>query len=178
MLWVMSTSTGAIEDVQELTDPLTGLGNRRRLMADLGCGDDPNGPSRTLAIFYLGGFTRYVELYGRLEGEALLIRLAELLPGTLEHAGSCYRPRDDEFAALIEGPPATTEPLLTAAAAALGARFEHFDVTFAFGAAVMPDEAGEPVEALTLADTRLFLHARDRRPRERRGTPRPQIRAT
>jgi GGDEF domain-containing protein len=182
MLRLMTAPAGEIEDVREstdqLTDPLTGLGNRRRLLADLDGAEDPNSPSRTLAIFYVGGFTRYVELYGRLEGEALLVRLAELLPATLEHAGSCYRPRDDEFAALIQGPPATAEPLLTAAAASLTARFEHFEVTLSFGAAVMPDEAGEPVEAMTLADTRLFLRAQDRRPRERRNTPRLQTRSS
>jgi GGDEF domain-containing protein len=173
----MPVQTGEIRDV-ELTDPLTGLGSRHRLIADLGGADDPNGPSRTLAIFYLGGFTRYVDLYGRLEGEALLLRLAELLPETLGHVASCYRPRDDEFAALIAGPPASAEPLLIAAASVLKERCENFNVTLTFGAAVVPDEASEALEAMTLADTRLFLRAQDRRPRDRRRPPRQQPRSS
>jgi GGDEF domain-containing protein len=168
----MAAATGEATDVSELTDRLTGLGSRRRLMADLGQAASPDTGSKTLALFHLSGFTRYVELYGRLEGEALLVRLAGRLSELLGDGAACYRPRDDEFAALVEGPPAAAEPLVIEAAAALTARFEQFHVPLAFGAAVVPDEAGEPVEAMSLADTRLFLRAEDRRPRDRRRAPR------
>jgi GGDEF domain-containing protein len=158
--------------VAQLADPLTGLGTRAKLLADLGEACDVNGQQSTLAIFDLGGFSRYVELYGRLEGEALLARLARRLLEIFGRSATCYRPRYDEFAALVEAPAGRAEPLLAETVSALTARFEQFRIAFSYGAASVPDEAAEPGDALALADTRLFLHTQSRRARERRETPR------
>jgi GGDEF domain-containing protein len=155
-----------------LRDPLTGFGTRDKLMADLaeavGLADAP----WTLAIFDIGGFRRYVELYGRIEGEALLVRVAQHLAATLGERITYYRPRYEEFAVLVPAPPASAEAELTAAAAGLTSRLEHFSVTLTYGAAILPSEAADPTEAMSLADTRLFLHASERRARERRAVPR------
>lgn len=156
------------------TDPLTGLGTRAELMADLADAVEPTSPARTLALFDFAGFGAYVDLYGRLEGEALLVRLAGRLSEALEQPASFYRPRSDEFAALIQTSLAIAEPLLIAAVASLTSRFEHFEIIATFGAAVLPDEASEPVEALMLADQRLFVSTLARRARERRHQPRAQ----
>ena len=158
--------------VAELADPLTGFGTRAKLIADLREACDFNGPQSTLAIFDLGGFGRYVELYGRLEGEALLASLARRLQDMFARSASCYRPRYDEFAALLEAPAASAEPLLAETVSALTSHFEQCSIAFSYGAAIVPDEAAEPGDALALADTRLFLHTGSRRARERRETSR------
>ena len=57
-----------------LTDPLTGLGNRRKLMADLDATIDA-GSDAMLAIFDLNGFKEYNDRFGHPAGDSLLIRL-------------------------------------------------------------------------------------------------------
>jgi len=154
------------------TDLLTGLGTRAELMLGLAEAVEPASPPTTLALFDFGGLDEYADLYGRLEGQALLIRLAHRLSKAIEQPASYYRPRTDEFAALIQSPIAIAEPLLAATVSTLTTRFEQFEITPAFGAALLPDEASEPVDALMLADQRLYLKTLARSARERRQTPR------
>jgi GGDEF domain-containing protein len=154
------------------TDALTALGTRADLMADLAEAVERTGQPRTLALFDFGGLDDYVDLYGRLEGEALLVRLADRLSEALGEPARFYRPRSDEFAALIQAAIATAEPLLAAACSDLARRFEQFEITPTFGAALLPDEASDAVEALMLADQRLLLNALARTSRERRQQPR------
>jgi GGDEF domain-containing protein len=161
-----------VETVSEgLTDRLTGFGTRLGLMIDLAEAVSPFSFPRTLACFDLGGLHEYGALYGSVEVDALLPRLAARFSAALGHA-ACYRPRDDEFAALLDDSLAASEPRLLAAAEALTVRFGQFGIAFAFGAAVVPTEADDPVEAIALADSRLFQHARGRPERERRGAER------
>ena len=62
--------------IDSVTDALTGLGNRRRLMADL---EDelgtPRGHPAALALFDLNGFKDYNDTFGHPAGDALLARL-------------------------------------------------------------------------------------------------------
>jgi len=152
-------------------DPLTGFGTRSKLLTDLNQTLALRGKPTTLAIFNLGGFGTYIELYGRLEAETLLVRIAGRLSECLGQTTTCYRPRYDEFAALLRTSPADAERILAAAASTLNTRFEQFKLTLSYGTAVLHDEADEPTSALALADTRLFLHVPDRRARERRNPP-------
>ena len=63
---------------QALTDPLTGLGNRRRLRADA---DEPRSTARRVAgplvlmLFDLDGFKSYNDTFGHPAGDAMLARL-------------------------------------------------------------------------------------------------------
>ena len=72
-----------------LQDPLTGLGNRRRLMADL----DQRLAAATedrplvLAMFDLDGFKAYNDTYGHATGDALLKRLGDKLAATMAGPG-------------------------------------------------------------------------------------------
>ena len=152
-------------------DPLTGFGTRSKLLADLNQALALREDQATLAIFNLGGFGTYVELYGRLEAETLLVRIAGRLSECLGQAATCYRPRYEEFATLLQTSPADAERLLDSAASTLNTRFEQFKLTLTYGSTVLHQEADEPISALALADTRLFLHVPDRRARERRNTP-------
>jgi GGDEF domain-containing protein len=102
---------------EALTDALTGLGNRRRLFADLAALlDEPRSAgSRLLVIFDLNGFKDYNDSFGHPAGDALLARLGGKLSAAVTPAGSAYRMGGDEFCVLI--PP--TETLLDRAALAL-----------------------------------------------------------
>ena len=62
--------------LQAVTDALTGLGNRRQLITDLGGLFGGDQRSATLLFFDLNGFKRYNDTYGHAAGDALLVRLA------------------------------------------------------------------------------------------------------
>ncbi len=165
-----------VDKVESRDDALVerppGFGTRAEMMVDLDDAVEATSPARTLALFELAGLNEYVELYGRLEGQSLLVRLAGRLSEALGQRVSYYLPRGDEFAALIDSPIEIAEPQLTATIAELTTRFEQFEIIPAFGAALLPAEASDPVEALMLADQRLFLTALARTARERRKHPR------
>jgi GGDEF domain-containing protein len=162
--------TGNVQD----SDPPPGFGTRPTLMADLAVALRPDSPTRMLAIFALGGFSEYADLYGRLVGQDLLARIGDRLAEAIDKPASFYRPRDTEFGAILDAPLATVDRFLTATAAALTEQFAQYNLRLAFGAVMLPAEASDPVEAMSLADERLALNARDHKRRERRVTSRGQ----
>jgi GGDEF domain-containing protein len=155
-----------------LTDSLTGFGTRTKLLRDLAVAVKPASPPTLLVVFALDGLDEYTELLGRLESQTLIVRLASRLAGALEPAGYCYRPRGPEFAALVHTPIATVKPYLDAAVLALRERSGRVPVMATFGAAMLPDEASDPLEALRIADERLSSNAPRRKPRNRRRSER------
>jgi diguanylate cyclase (GGDEF)-like protein len=147
-----------------VTDALTGLGNRRRLIADLdrALADGMAGEPRLLAIFDLDGFKLYNDMFGHPAGDALLARLAAKLSAVVQSAGSCYRLGGDEFCVLSEVSPVEAESFLNSAASALSEEGEGFVVTSSFGAVSIPEEAAGSSEALRLADQRMYAQKRTR----------------
>jgi two-component system cell cycle response regulator len=147
-----------------VTDALTGIGNRRRLVADLerALADGIESEPRLLAIFDLDGFKLYNDTFGHPAGDALLARLAANLSAVVQPAGSCYRLGGDEFCAVIDVTSAESRPFLASAAAALSEEGEGFVVTTSFGAVSIPEEAAGSSDALRLADQRLYAQKRMR----------------
>jgi diguanylate cyclase (GGDEF)-like protein len=146
-----------------LTDSLTGLGNRRRLMADLERmleGDEP----AVLAIFDLDGFKEYNDRFGHPAGDSLLIRLTTRLRGSLRGSDVAYRLGGDEFCVLAtdvaEG---ALEATLVHWTDCFTERGEGFDITASSGATLMPAEANEPSAALRLCDRRMYSAKHGRR---------------
>jgi diguanylate cyclase (GGDEF)-like protein len=138
-----------------LTDSLTGLGNRRRLLDDLEA-VLRLGEERVLVLYDLNGFKSYNDRFGHPAGDALLARLGHNLAGALGAAGSAYRLGGDEFCALID-PAATGErALVERSAEALSERAREFAVGNSYGAVTVPEEAATPAGALQLADHRLY----------------------
>ena len=92
-----------------LTDPLTGLSNRRQLMEDLqlACRTAKPGAPWRLVMYDLNGFKRYNDTYGHPAGDALLTRLSDKLSAIVAAHGTAYRMGGDEFCVLLEAPPAT-----------------------------------------------------------------------
>jgi GGDEF domain-containing protein len=150
-------------------DPLTGFGARLSLLAALSEAVEPGAPPALFVVFGLDGFDEYAALFGRLAARTLLVRLAARLTEALAPAGRCYRPRYDEFSALINTTITEARSVLDAAAVALRERGKAVTITAAWGAAMLPDEASDPVSALRLADERLSSNAPRRKRRNRRG---------
>lgn len=141
---------------EALTDSLTGLGNRRKLLEDLAAEIEAarEGAPRVLVLFDLNGFKTYNDTFGHPAGDALLSRLGDKLAAAVAPAGEAYRMGGDEFCVLLPDP----EPDLDRIGQALCESGEGFDVSSAYGAALIPDEAATVSTALSLADERLYAH--------------------
>ena len=140
-----------------LTDPLTGLGNRRRLMEDLliACHTaEPHTPWR-LAIYDLNGFKRYNDTYGHPAGDELLVRLSTRLTAAVAGHGTAYRMGGDEFCVLF-ATPGTGSAVAAACVAALSEQGTDCAIGASHGEVTIPTEAHEPSAVLRLADQRLY----------------------
>ncbi len=141
-----------------LTDPLTGLGNRRRLMEDLRLAcrlARPQEPWR-LAMYDLNGFKRYNDTYGHPAGDELLARLSDKLSTTVAAHGTAYRMGGDEFCVLFKSSAAHEQALAQASVAALCEDGPGFAIGAAHGEVSIPIEASDPADILRLADQRLY----------------------
>jgi two-component system, cell cycle response regulator len=146
-------------------DPLTGLGNRSKLLIDLDRHfQRGRGEPMTLAILDLDGFKDYNDAFGHPAGDSLLIRLSRQLAEAVEGRGSAYRMGGDEFAVMLDGEAAASGPAVAAAATALAERGDGFRVTSSFGSAEIPREASDRSTALQLADQRMYADKDSRRP--------------
>jgi len=143
-----------------LTDPLTGLGNRRRFMEALqdAMAPRPRGRVGLLVLFDLDGFKAYNDAFGHPAGDALLVRLGKRLEQFARSHGDAYRLGGDEFCLLGECTAAEVEQIAADAATALSEKGEGFSVTAARGSVLVPGEAGTPEAALQLADRRMYAH--------------------
>jgi diguanylate cyclase (GGDEF)-like protein len=148
-------SHARLEDAA-MNDPLTGLGNRRKLIADLDSALRRASEERPLllALFDLNGFKSYNDSFGHLAGDALLTRLAASLRSAV--GDRAYRMGGDEFCLLARVGPAVGEELLAAASEALTEHGEGFGVDASYGAVLLPADASDASNALRLADQRMY----------------------
>ena len=143
---------------EALEDGLTGLANRRALMADLEeafAHGIAHGP-RTLAFFDLDGFKRYNDAFGHAAGDALLARLGRRLTDVVGERGTAYRLGGDEFCVLLDGSATREGDLVRRLASTLGERGDGFEVTSSVGVIDLRGEAASPADALQLADSRMY----------------------
>ncbi len=150
---------------EAVTDALTGLGNRRRLMTDLEHAMDVATAERPwlLAIYDLDGFKGFNDSFGHPAGDALLARLGEKLADATAGNGRCYRLGGDEFYLLAPADAQSASRLLDVSLDALCEHGEGFSVTSSFGAVLLPEQAREGTEALREADERLYVQKRGKR---------------
>ncbi len=144
------------------TDTLTGLANRRRLLADLEARIEAGAPS-VLILFDLNGFKSYNDAFGHPAGDSLLHRLAGRLGEAAAPFGRAYRMGGDEFCVVADGTAAERGPMIVTALRALRDEGEGFQISSAYGAVILPDDATELSEALRIADTRLYGNKDSRR---------------
>jgi diguanylate cyclase (GGDEF)-like protein len=145
-----------------VTDELTGLGNRRRVMEDLELAVERgvDGETTTLAFFDLDGFKHYNDSFGHAAGDALLSRLGASLGAAVADRGEAYRLGGDEFCVLLRGRLEREHPVLHAALYALAERGSGFAVSASCGAVMLPQEAADLTSALKLADERMYADKR------------------
>ncbi|HEX6652499.1 MAG TPA: HD domain-containing phosphohydrolase [Thermoleophilaceae bacterium] len=148
-----------------LTDALTGLGNRRALLAELEAEltDPPSDNSAVLVMFDLDGFKDYNDTFGHPAGDALLVRLGGSLDQAVAGRGGAYRLGGDEFCALLRFDPERVGDDVAGAVAALHERGEGFEVSTSHGTVVLPAEARDAAGALQIADQRLYAQKGVRR---------------
>jgi GGDEF domain-containing protein len=125
----------------------------------------PIGAFSILAVIDLSGAEEHRRRAGEVDNERLLETLAATLQASLPRGTGCYRSRRDEFCLLLADALGPAEAALATAVAALQADGAAASIVAAYGVAVLPDEAEEPLEALMVADRQLELA---RRARERR----------
>jgi diguanylate cyclase (GGDEF)-like protein len=143
---------------EALTDALTGLGNRRKLMQDLRAAAASATEERPIALllFDLDGFKRYNDTYGHPAGDALLSKLGSNLEFAIGAGGLTYRLGGDEFCALVDANAVCVDDVRAEALSALCERGKGFEVGSSVGVALMPLDSGDPSIALKLADHRLY----------------------
>ena len=146
---------------ESLTDSLTGLPNRRKLLLDLERAVSTAGSEPTsLVLFDLDGFKRYNDTFGHPAGDALLSRVGARLAGATAPYGSAYRLGGDEFASLVRSQ--DTRVAVAGALEALTDRGDAFEVTSSHGVADLGTEAPDSKTALQLADQRLYSGKKSR----------------
>jgi two-component system, cell cycle response regulator len=143
-----------------VTDALTGLGNRRRLIADLNSSIAAATSERPLVLvmFDLNGFKLYNDSFGHMAGDVLLSHLGHRLADAVSSCGDAYRLGGDEFCVLLRATPPHARLIIGSASTALTASGEGFRVTASFGHVIAPDEAQTSTRALRLADDRMYAH--------------------
>ncbi|HTR89897.1 MAG TPA: diguanylate cyclase, partial [Solirubrobacteraceae bacterium] len=141
-----------------LTDSLTGLANRRRLMGDLeaACWRASAERPWTLVMYDLNGFKRYNDTFGHPAGDALLGRLSDKLAAAVGDRGTAYRMGGDEFCVLFRCTPAEGRASLADSLSALSEGGSGFSVSAAHGEVLIPTEGRRPAAILALADQRLY----------------------
>src|SRR4051794_13128102 len=139
------------------TDALTGLGNRRKLTADLQRRVKSATAERPAAmmLFDLNGFKNYNDTFGHPAGDALLLRLGTALSEAVApFGGRAYRPGGDEFCVIADA--SQRGALEQAAARALSETGEGFAISTAFGTVVIPHDTGDVTDAMRRADNAMY----------------------
>jgi two-component system, cell cycle response regulator len=141
------------------TDVLTGLPNRRSLIADLSDLLEREHPTPSLLVLFdLNGFKSYNDAFGHAAGDALLTRLGRKLAIATRGLGKAYRMGGDEFCALLSIDGLSPGTVADTVAATLTERGEGFAVSSSYGYVALPFETDNAEEALRLADHRMYAH--------------------
>jgi two-component system cell cycle response regulator len=158
---------------ESVTDSLTDLANRRKLINDLELffEDQPDSGECALALFDLDGFKGYNDLFGHPAGDQLLARLGGNLDAVVRAWGEAYRLGGDEFCILIRPGAYDTRMVMAAAVAALSEQGDGFSIGASYGLVRLPREADDQARALQLADQRMYAQKDSRR-----ASPRQQMR--
>ena len=150
-----------------ITDPLTRLGNRRKLLGRPGRAD----PDRLLAeplvlmVFDLDGFKAYNDTFGHMAGDALLARMGRRLAEVVGPDGNRLPAGRRRVLRVLRAPSLTRCPTAVAGPpAALREDGETFSIAASGGAVLLPHDAIEPDYALQLADERMYVRKQKRHP--------------
>ena len=144
------------------TDELTGLPNRRALLAALDDAFDERTPV-ALLLLDLDRFKEVNDTLGHHVGDALLCQVGARLVETVRGTGTVVRLGGDEFAVLLPG--VTTHDAATQVAACLVTALEQpfslsemlLGIGTSVGVALAPADAASPAELLQRADVAMYV---------------------
>jgi two-component system, cell cycle response regulator len=141
-----------------LTDPLTGLGNRRLLMSDLrlACKTAGEHDPWEVVLYDLDGFKLFNDTFGHPAGDTLLVHLSERLQRVVGPHGTAYRMGGDEFCVLFDVSEQDNESFVHSSVAALCEHSPSFSITASHGVVQIPAEVSDPASVMQLADQRLY----------------------
>lgn len=149
----------ALSRLEAVTDPLTGLPNRRQLMLDLEAALAARpAEDQVLALYDLDGFKAYNDSFGHPAGDDLLGRLGGQLAEAMRPFGRGYRLGGDEFCVLGTTRSSSSEEVCRIAEDALSDRGQGFTVTASWGLVRIPAEAATATDALRIADRRMYAN--------------------
>jgi diguanylate cyclase (GGDEF)-like protein len=147
------------------TDPLSGLPNRRALLARLESVSEQSGlgpDSLAIAFIDLDGFKVINDVHGHQFGDDLITRVGHILESVRPLHGMLVRMGGDEFALLIEGPDAAAtaaefaEQALTRLTLPLKIKGRALQVGASIGISVAETDTNGPFELLRRADTAMY----------------------
>ncbi|CAI2934897.1 GGDEF domain-containing protein [Aminobacter niigataensis] len=150
--------------VQTLTDPLTGLLNRRALT--MFHGDTRFGSTTALAMFDLDHFKRTNDVFGHAAGDTVLQRFADVVRNHAQDGVECFRLGGEEFAVIMSGvAPDEAHGILRSIGGSFGAeivvtRLGPLRSTVSVGICFGDDGAMTLDEMLTAADAALYAAKR------------------
>jgi diguanylate cyclase (GGDEF)-like protein len=149
---------------QAISDPLTGLGNRRKMAERLGAwfATANERAPLLLMLFDLDGFKSYNDTFGHPAGDALLAHLGAKLAASVAPYGEAYRLGGDEFCAVVTVEEDRLEEVMAGASLALSESGEEFSISASHGVVLLPHEATTLEQALQLADERMYSHKHGR----------------
>ncbi|MXV20050.1 diguanylate cyclase domain-containing protein, partial [Deinococcus xianganensis] len=143
-----------------VTDPLTGLGNRRAFESDLREAL-ARGPL-TLVALDVDGLKAVNDTLGHARGDDLLRGVARVLAGVVTSGDGAYRVGGDEFCLLLRGAPGQIPDLDAAFAALAGEGFGPAGASAGWASA--PQDGQDPEVLWQLADERMYREKARRRP--------------
>jgi diguanylate cyclase (GGDEF)-like protein len=140
------------------TDALTGLYNRRQLVADLEAQLSRASEANPVLLILcdLNGFKAYNDTFGHPAGDALLARLGAALARDIEGHGRAYRIGGDEFCVLARPGRAGIERIIVIASQALSEHGEGFAITTSYGSVLLPTDAATATDAMRAVDLRMY----------------------
>jgi diguanylate cyclase (GGDEF)-like protein len=149
-----------------LTDPLTGLPNRRKLMKSLEAAQVRacrNQNLMVVAILDLDGFKRVNDQLGHASGDQALIRAARAIRDAIRAVDTVARLGGDEFVIILEGIRAEAnvkvalDRIVRAVFANTGNDVDAHKITASLGATVYPLDFVSPSILLRHADQAMYL---------------------
>ncbi len=160
MIETLRRQSGALRRHERgaLSDPLTGLENRRKLELDLAA-TAATGERHVLVLVELDGLQAHSDRFGYAAGDELLRRAAQdLCDAVAPLGGAAYRVDTARLAGLAPcGPAGYGEVVLAATAAPREASGEQV-LGRSHGEVTIPDETADPEVALQFAGQRLDAH--------------------